>query len=239
MKSNNNLKNLPTREQPYERLERVGSKGLSDAELIAIILRTGCSKSTAIELAREILKLDINEIGLSFLHDISTVQLMKLDGIGRVKSLQILALCEIAKRMSERSSNTKTLVIKGPKDIAEIYYSKCLDLYHEILELVVLDKRGKLQKMISLSSGGIDSTIFDVKYAFQLALKYNASSVILIHNHPSGYLVPGIEDISMTSRAIKCGELLGIPVSDHIIIGKMQYYSMRLNSEAYLWEKKT
>ena len=221
------MKELPKSERPYEKLELYGEKTLTNAELLAIIIKAGTKEETALGLAQKILKLNnnIEKDNLNFLRELTVEEFMKIKGIGKVKAIQLKAVCEIASRMNS-ITNYKQKQIKKPQDIAEILIEKMRFEKQEILKTAILDNRNHLLKIkdIAIGSGNFVSTT--IKSVLNEAVKIEASKIILIHNHPSGDPTPSNADIEFTKKVEKAAEILGIQLLDHIVIGKNNYISI-------------
>ena len=221
------MKELPKTERPYEKLEQYGEKFLTNAELIAIIIKTGTKDETALELAHKILKLNDNEQkeGLNFLRELSVEEFMKIKGIGKVKALQLKAVCEIATRMN-RVMNYKDKRIRKPQDIVEILIEKMGFEKQEILKVALLNNKNNLLKIKDIAIGSGNFVVATIKSVLNEAVKIEASKIILIHNHPSGDSTPSHADIEFTNKVEKASEILGIQLLDHIVIGENNYTSI-------------
>ena len=221
------IKDLPMAERPYEKLELYGEKNLSNAELLAIIIKTGTKNETSLELAQKILKLNQNtkEDELNFLNSISIEELMQIKGIGKVKALQIKAISELAKRMT-KPSNYKQIQIKKPEDMANIVFGELRNETKEIVKLVMLDNKNQIMKMIDVAVGGNNFANFSITEILGETLKAKAPKIILIHNHPSGNPKPSSKDIDVTANLYKAASTMGIELVDHIVIGNMNYTSI-------------
>lgn len=223
------IKEMPVSERPYERIERFGASSLTDAELLAVIIRTGNKNETAVDLARKVLK-ECGEIGIVALRDMEIDELKSIRGIGRVKAVQIKALCELATRMSGgRSVSNNRLRIKSVNQIAEILVGELSLLKKEVLKVVFLDKKWQIIKISDVSVGTIDQALVHPREVFSDAVRNCASAVIIGHNHPTGFVEPSKDDIETTKRLILAGDILGIDVVDHIIVGNGTYYSMQVS----------
>lgn len=219
-------KDLPVSERPYEKFVKFGAEKLSDAELLAVIIRTGSSKERAVEVAIKVLTLHQETPGLLSLFYLSLPELTKVDGIGTVKALQILAVAELTKRMTKATSNN-FLYFQTPEAVADYYMPDMRNLEVEKVVLVLLNSKSKLIKEMDISLGTVNCSLISPREIFIEALKYKAVHIILVHNHPSGDPNPSNEDILITKRIDKAGALLGIKLMDHVIIGDNKYISLK------------
>ena len=222
-----NLNQLPISERPYERLELYGEKTLSNSELLAIIIKTGTKQETAVDLAQRILSINNTNKNnsLRFLEQISIEELTKIKGIGRVKAIQLKAVCEIAKRIS-RPIDIEKVIIKSPKDIANIFIEELRYEKREILKVLILNTKNIIQKIIDIAIGGTSSINVEPKDILKEAVKMEMPKIIIIHNHPSGDATPSMSDIEITKRINESAKLLGIQLLDHIVIGDGTYTSI-------------
>lgn len=230
MKTRVTMKGLPLSERPYEKAETEGVEHLSDKELLTVLIRTGTKEERADQIALNVLSL-CGEDGLQALWNMDTEELKALPGIGRVKAIQLVCVCELARRMArgKRLYGTK---ISSPEDVVTYYNVQLKHQQKECLVVIILDSKNRILADEIISVGTLNSSIADPREIFLSALKKNGSSVILLHNHPSGDPLPSREDILTTKRIAKAGSLLGIPLNDHIILGQDTYIS--LNAEGYL-----
>ena len=221
------LKELPESERPYEKLELYGEKNLSNAELLAIIIKSGTKEKTSVEMANEILNLNKNHNkgDINFLRDISLEELMRLKGIGRVKAIQIKAICELSTRMS-KPSNYKNIKIKGPKDVAELLMNDLRFEKREIAKIIILNNKNDILKIIDVAIGSGNFSNLNIRYILSETIKINAPKIILVHNHPSGDPTPSKSDIIVTKRLNEAAKVLDIELLDHIVIGNMKYKSI-------------
>ena len=221
------MKEMPIAERPYEKLELYGEKSLSNAELLAIIIKTGTKNETSIDLARKILKLNQNskEDELNFLKNISIEEFMQIKGIGKVKAIQLKAICELTIRMN-KPINYKRIQIKKPEDMAKIVFEELRNETKEIIKLVMLDNKNQIIKMMNIAIGGNNFANFSVTEILGETLKTKAPKIILIHNHPSGNSKPSQRDIDITAKLYKAAQTIGIELLDHIVIGNMEYTSI-------------
>lgn len=220
------IKQYPDSEKPYEKLELYGEKVLSNAELLAIIIKTGTKDETSISLANKVLSLIGEENNLSGLSTISIERLKKLKGIGRVKAIQIKAVVELAKRLS-RPINTSKMQIKSAKDVADILMQEMQFEKREIAKLLILNVKNIVLKIIDISLGGTNFVAIEPKAILYEAIQMQAARIILVHNHPSGDIHPSTDDINVTKRLYEASKLVGIELLDHIIIGNGKYDSIK------------
>jgi DNA repair protein RadC len=218
------MKDLPVSERPYERCERLGAAALSDAELLAVILRTGCVSMNSLQLAHLVLNKDENHKNLSGLMYLSREQLMEIPGVGRVKALQLQAIAELARRLSNAHKEEQILLGK-PIVIAEYFMNELRYESQECVHAVYLDQKCRLIKRVMISKGTVNASMISAREIYIEALKCNAVNLVLVHNHPSGNPKPSAEDAKVTAQMKEVGRLLHIPLIDHIIIGDLSYYS--------------
>ena len=213
------MKELPSSERPYEKLEIFGAKKLSNSELLAIIIKTGTKDETAISLAQKVLSLNqgIKTNSLEFLQNISINELCKIKGIGKVKAIQIIAVCEMAKRI-QAPLDVQNIKIKSSQDVADLLMNELKYEKREIAKVILLDMKNIIQKIIDLSFGGTNFAMLEPKEVLYEAVKAGTPKIILVHNHPSGDPTPSKEDINLTRRIISSSEIIGLEVLDHIII---------------------
>lgn len=210
---------------PYERFLCHGPESLTDAELLAIILRTGTKEKSAMELANDILQLQGNLQGkLIGLHYISLEELQRIPGIGEVKAVKIKAISELAIRMS-RQTVKNSLQFKHAKDFVQYYMERMRHDTTECVILVMLDNKGHLLGDKVISRGTVNASLLSPREVFIHALKNEATSIVLVHNHPSGDATPSKADKSITVQIKECSKLMNIPLIDHIIIGDHTYSS--------------
>lgn len=228
------IKKLPISERPYEKMQMYGSENLSNSELLAIIIKTGTNEKTSVELAQEILKLgsqDRND--LHFLQDLSIEEFMQIKGIGKVKAIQLKAVCELTKRMSRPIENIN-IKIRIPLDVAKLLMNELKFEKREKVKVLMLNRRNILLKIIDVSYGGTNSAIIEPKDILAEPIKMGAPKIILVHNHPSGDPKPSVQDLNLTKTVYKAGEMLGIQLIDHIVIGNEQYESIFLNRKDWI-----
>ena len=220
------IKKLPISERPYEKMQMYGSENLSNSELLAIIIKTGTNEKTSVELAQEILKLGSqNRNDLHFLQDLSIEEFMQIKGIGKVKAIQLKAVCELTKRMSRPIENIN-IKIRIPLDVAKLLMNELKFEKREKVKVLILNTKNILLKIVDVSYGGTNSAIIEPKDILAEPIKMGAPKIILVHNHPSGDPKPSVQDLNLTKTVYKAGEMLGIQLIDHIVIGNEQYESI-------------
>ncbi len=222
----NTISELPVSERPYEKCQASGPNGLTDAELLAVILRTGTKGQGALETARQILELCSPYGGLSGLYHLTFGEFQKVSGIGQVKSIQLSCIGELAKRIS-RNRTPREQAFCTPEGVASYFMEEMRHKEKEELRAVFLNTKGHLLKELVLSVGTVNEALISPREIFLDALKYQAVAMILLHNHPSGDPEPSSEDILVTKRVVEAGTLLGIPLLDHIVIGDNCYISLK------------
>lgn len=219
------IKELPLSERPYEKLEIVGAEHLSNAELLAVIIKTGTKAYTAVELAQQVLKLS-DDGRLSSLNNLSTEQLKKIKGIGRVKAIQVKAALEFSKRIATSDGKVRH-IIKNANDVNNLMMEELRYLKKEVFKAILLDTKNQVIKTVDVSVGSLNSSIVHPREVFSEAVKCGSNSIIFVHNHPSGDPSPSPEDIQTTHRLLNAGNILGIKVLDHIVIGDGKYISLK------------
>lgn len=224
MKNHLTMKELPSQDRPYEKCMQYGPGVLSDSELISVIIRTGTSGEKSTDLAGRILSAGPD--GLLNLIRMSLEDLMKIHGVGRVKAVQLKCAGELAKRIAS-CRRAADCVMGNPKDIAMFYMERMRHEEKENLILAMFDRKNMLLGDELISLGTSNASLITPQEVFKTALKNKAEYIVLLHNHPSGIPEPSGEDIRVTARIRECGELIGIPLMDHIIIGDNCYFSFR------------
>ena len=220
------VKDMQLDYRPDEKFLKYGAESLTCAELLAIILRTGSAGEPSIELTRKLLynaSSGLEDIQNIFSYDLHTLQKMK--GVGKVKSLQIKAVCELSKRIA--SSRMQTVTLKEPGTIAKRYMEQLRFNKNESVILLLLNSACRLIRDIRVSEGTVNASLFSPREIFIEALKYEAVNIIILHNHPSGLPLPSRADIDATKQLLQAGKLLGVHLLDHIIIGDGEYLSFR------------
>ncbi|MDD3795782.1 MAG: DNA repair protein RadC [Lachnospiraceae bacterium] len=220
------MKQLPIQEMPYEKCWRSGAESLTDAELLSVILRTGSRGEPAIELSRKVLALS-KEQGLLGIYHTSLAELMKIRGIGQVKAIQLKCIAELSKRIAKKQVSGN-LIFSEPETIAEYYMEDFRHEEQEKLLVIFLNSKNHFLGEEIISKGTVNATMISPREIFLCALKYHAVSIILLHNHPSGHPTPSREDLLLTRRVKECGEMIGIELLDHIIIGDQTAVSFKM-----------
>jgi len=217
------IKDLPLLSRPRERLDTLGSQGLSDAELLAIVLVTGSRQETALDLANRLLN-QFN--GLVGLMDLNLEELTMVKGIGVAKACQVKASLELAKRLQAWRGDVMP-IIKCPGDVAGLLMEERRFLDREHFDILCLDTKSHVLKIENISIGSLNASIVHPREVFKKAIRCSAAAILLVHNHPSGDPTPSKEDIDVTKRLCESGELLGIKVLDHVIIGNKRFASLK------------
>jgi len=220
------LRELPAAERPLERFMAQGIEALSEAELLAIVIRTGTRSATAVDVARKLLALDPD--GLRYLVNAEVEELAAVPGVGRVKAAQVKAALEIGRRLAIRQGNRTS--IRSPRDAEAVVSERLRYLEQEHFLVLLLNTKHHVLGVETVSVGGLSSSVVHPRDIFKSSIRRNAAAVILAHNHPSGDPTPSREDIAVTGRLVEAGKLLGIEVLDHIVVGDNRYISFREKS---------
>ncbi len=221
-KPSTSIKNWATDDRPREKLLAKGAASLSNSELIAILLNNGSKNKSAVELAKEILKLgddNLNELGKLSLKDFQ-----KIKGIGEAKSISIAAALELGRRRHASAGLEKT-VVRTSRDIAQYLQANLKDFAYEVFAVVFLNRANKINHFEILSRGGITGTVADPRVILKKALEEDATSIVLCHNHPSGNLQPSRADEELTKKIKEAASYFDIKVVDHIIVSDEGFYS--------------
>jgi DNA repair protein RadC len=213
-------------DRPREKLIQNGTAGLSDAELLAILISSGTRTKSAVDLGRELLGMVNNN--LNSLGKLSVADLKKLKGIGPAKAVTISAALELGRRR-KLSEAEDVLQIKCSKDVADIFHPLLSDLVHEEFWILFLNRSNRVIGRMKLSQGGISGTVTDVRIVMKKAIECLASGIIICHNHPSGNLNPSDSDTKITRKIKDAGELMDVQLLDHLIISEKDYYSFADN----------
>lgn len=221
------LKDLPASERPRERLLQVGAEALSDAELLAILLRTGTPRATAVQVAQRLLKLGAERAGhpLRYLLTAPADELAAEPGVGLAKAAQIKAALELGRRLQQAAPARPR--VHSPEDAAALVMAQMRHLDREQFQVLLLDTKHQVLAIELISVGSLNSTVVHPRELFKIAIRRSAHAVILVHNHPSGDPTPSREDVDLTRRLVQAGRILGIEVLDHLVIGDGRFVSLR------------
>ena len=222
---NNLIKDMAYCERPYEKAMSKGVDTLSDAELLAIILRSGTGSTSSVTLANQVLNAHITHKGILGLNFLRREDYIKIKGIGTTKAPLLMAVSELSKRMN-LTSLSAGISFDNPASIGEYYMEKCKYFTTEKVFLMLFSNNHSLIKELQLSEGIINQTLVSTRNIYIEALKYEAVRLVLVHNHPSGDPTPSRADIDLTKKVKDSGQLLDILLSDHIIVGHGLYFSM-------------
>ncbi len=209
-------------DRPREKLLYSGAENLSNSELLAILIHNGTKQKSAVDVAKEVLKL--GKDNLVELGKLSVKELMKVKGIGEAKAISIAAALELGRRRQAAASLEKTMV-KTSSDIASYLQTKLKDFRHEVFAVLYLNRANKINHFQIISEGGITGTVADPRIILRKALEEDAVNLILCHNHPSGSLKPSRADEQLTTKIKEAARFLDITVLDHIIVSEDGYYS--------------
>lgn len=220
------IKEIPQSERPYEKLEMYGAQALSNAELLAIIIKNGTKEESSVMLAQKILSMQKStQDSLRFLQDISIKEFMSIKGIGKVKAIQLLAVCELTKRISRPIKNFN-VQIKSPQDVADLLINELKYEKREIVKVLMLNVKNNILKIQDIALGGTSFAVFEIKDVLKEAIKIGAPKIILGHNHPSGDPTPSHDDIELTQKLEQVSKMLEIELLDHVVIGDGKYKSI-------------
>lgn len=220
------IKELPFSDRPREKMLEFGVSALTNAELLAIVLRTGTKSKSALELGYEIVGVCQNDF--SEITNLTIEELCLIEGIGESKACQIISVVELGKRIQSNGLKKK-VKITSPKDVVKYFTVQLAELKVEKFLAVFLNTKNEIITWDVISIGSLNASIVHPREVFNRAIKRSAASILVIHNHPSGDVKPSKEDKLVTERLKEVGELIGISLIDHIIIGKSDYYSFKEN----------
>ncbi|WP_129596855.1 RadC family protein [Anaerophilus nitritogenes] len=224
MEDHISIKQMAETERPREKLLKWGVRSLSNAELLAILIRTGTKDLSAIDLAQKVLSID--QEGLRYLKNCTIEELSGIKGIGVAKACQMIASIEIGKRIAQMSSKEKYSII-SPKDVSNILMEEMRYYKKEYFKTILLNTKNEILSIENISIGSLNSSLVHPREVFVNAIKKSVASIILVHNHPSGNPKPSSEDIKVTKRLMEAGKIIGIEILDHIIIGDGKYTSLK------------
>lgn len=216
------IKEWSVQDRPREKYAKNGAMALSDAELIAILLRTGNTAESAVDLAKKLLAASGNS--LNSLSDMSLRELSKIKGIGQAKAIALLTAFELGKRIRSEKVE-ESLQILNSRDVVNLMQDKIAHLDHEEFWAIYLNQANRILQTCQISKGGISTTGVDTRIVMQEAVLHNATQIILCHNHPSSSVRPSRSDIQLTEKLHRAAELMDLILVDHIIIHKERYYS--------------
>lgn len=212
----------PAQERPREKLRDRGPQALSDAELLAILLRTGTGRQTALDLARTLIT---GDRPLRRLATLTVPELTRLHGIGEAKAVTVMAAIELGRRLAAMPAGEKTL-LREPGDAAACVIPMLRDRTNEVFCVLVLDAMNGLRQIVQLTSGTLTASLVHPREVFKAAIDHRAASVIVVHNHPSGNPEPSREDVEVTRQLVAAGKTLGITLHDHIIVAGNRFVSL-------------
>ncbi|MCB7319063.1 RadC family protein [Lacrimispora sp. 210928-DFI.3.58] len=221
------MKDLPNEDRPYEKCLRQGPEALEDAELLAVIIRTGSREESSLELAGRILALGSPGEGLLGLLHHSLADFSSIKGVGTVKGAQLLCIGELSRRIWKRKARENALTFEGPEEIAAYYMEDMRHLEQEEIRVMFLNTKQALIRELTLSKGTVNASVITPREILIEALRCLAVGMVLVHNHPSGDPAPRQADKLLTQRIREAGELVGVSLLDHIIIGDKEYLSFR------------
>ncbi len=209
-------------DRPREKLIMKGKVALSNAELLAILIGSGNKKDSALDIGKQILE-NVNQ-NLTELSRLSVNELRRNSGIGTARAVAIVAALELGNRKRTQDAMIREK-ISSSRDVFELFHPELSEANYEAFWILMLNRANRIIRKMSVSEGGISGTVADPKKIFKMALEFNASSIILCHNHPSGNIQPSEADIKLTKKMKEAGILLDLPVLDHLIVGGNAYYS--------------
>ena len=221
------IKSLPIEENPREKVKSLGIESLTNAELIALLIRTGTPNESVLELSNRLLK----EVGgLYQIQNLNLDHLLSIKGIGEAKAITLLSIVELSKRL--KSVETINYIIENPKDVYDYIKDEMMFLTQEHFMILCLDNRKKVIKKKTIFIGTVNFSVVQPREVFKEALSVNAVNIVMVHNHPSGDPTPSDADINLTFKFIDVGKILGVHVLDHVVIGWDSFYSI-LSNELY------
>ena len=224
MSNNVRISDIPENERPMEKLLLNGPEALNNAELLAIILRTGIRGENVVALSNRLL----SEVeGLDGLLISNYAEMTNIKGIKKIKASQLIAMVELFKRFKTLRSQNQNCKISSPKNISDMLMNEMTDLNQEVLKLIMLNTKNKVIGIKDIFKGSLNTSIVHPREIFSEAVKRNSASIIICHNHPSGDPTPSKEDINITIRLKECGSIMGINLLDHIIIGNEKFVSLK------------
>lgn len=226
LSDNMTMKDLPVSERPYELCEQYGPQSLTDAQLLAVILKTGTREVSALQLAQQLLVSDSTQAGLASLLYMKLPDFQKIKGIGKVKAVTMACVVELGRRLS-LCNLRKSISFTSSESVAQYYMTSLRQFRKEHFLLLLLDSKNALIKEIEMSVGTVNASLASSREIMMEALRYEAVNIILLHNHPSGDATPSTADIAITKKIAEAGQLLDIKLVDHIVVGEHCYTSLR------------
>ena len=224
--NNRKMKTLPLSERPYERCVEYGAHTLTDAQLLAVILKSGTKDMSAIQIAEQLLNHNNLNAGIAGLYQMQLPDFMKYPGIGEVKAITLLCVLELAKRLA-KNQQKKKVHFQDSEAVAHYYMESMRHYHQEHFLLLLLDGKNRLIKELEMTIGTVNASLVSVRDVMIEALRYEAVYMIVLHNHPSGDSTPSVADINITKRLAEAGRLMDIMLLDHIIIGDGMHTSLR------------
>lgn len=230
------IKQIPIEDRPYEKFERLGASYLTDAELLAIVIKNGSKSLNSLDIARYILSNHESGLnGFRYLKEASLDELMKIQGIGKVKSIQLKAVMELATRINNQLANKLRIKITSSQDVYNLLKSQMSEKQTEEVKVVILDSKNYVKSVTTVSMGATNKSAVSAKEILSEPIKQLASGIILVHNHPSGDTTPSRQDILLTRKINDYANIFEITLCDHVIIGKNGYTSLKeTNGEIFL-----
>jgi DNA repair protein RadC len=215
------ISDWPEGERPREKLLKLGAGLLSDAELLAIIIRSGSGKITAVDISKKILK---DYCSLDIIASRNVGDFKKYKGVGNTKAVCLVAAFEIARRAVIIKEKEKRKIL-SPVDVVDLFMPLMRDLQQEVFKVLLLDSANHLINEVEITRGTLNSSLVHPREVFRAAITQPAAAIILLHNHPSGNSEPSLEDIQITKQLVEAGKIIGIPVHDHIILAGNSFVS--------------
>ena len=219
------VRDLPADERPRERLLAEGAASLSNTELLAVLLRTGVKDDSVLRVAEKVLAL-YKERGLAAITQMSAKELSSIKGVGMAKAATILAAVELGRRLALKAAEER-MIVHGPADAASYVMPRFRFERREHFAVLLLNAKNHILALKTISVGTLTSSVVHPREVFQAAIEQSAASVILVHNHPSGDPAPSGEDLAVTRRMVEAGEIMDIPVLDHVIVGYDKFISLK------------
>lgn len=221
-----NIKNIPLQERPYEKMLLYGAEALSNSELLSIIIKTGTKEKSALEIAQKLINSKCDKFSnLRFLQELSINELKEIEGIGKVKAIELKAVGEIAKRISKPLTNSQ-IRIEKESDIVDLFMNELQNEKNEILKIVMLNNKNIVRKISTIAVGNEGNIITNVKSILSEPVKMQIPRIILLHNHPSGNSSPSKIDVLFTQKIKEAAKLLDIQLLAHIVIGDGTYHNV-------------